>query len=182
MSEWIVYSKDGLTERCRVKDLEYNGEFLGSCSINMTITSQTPIAFEIGDFLEYRGERFEITYDPSVIKQSSRDTHGEGFKYENVVFNSLSDELTRCDFLDYVPSDNQIHYTSLPTFSFFADNISKLAERIQVNLDRIYKDDKKWTIIVHFLSSLYIRSRLTRIRSANLLILSAKKLNVGNEV
>lgn len=149
MSEWIVYSKDGLTERCRVKDLEYNGEFLGSCSINMTITSQTPIAFEIGDFLEYRGERFEINYDPSVIKQSSRDTHGEGFKYENVVFNSLSDELTRCDFLDYVPSDNQIHYTSLPTFSFFADNIGKLAERIQVNLDRIYKDDKKWTIIVH---------------------------------
>lgn len=149
MSEWIVYSKDGLTERCRVKDLEYNGEFLGSCSINMTITSQTPIAFEIGDFLEYRGERFEINYDPSVIKQSSRDTHGDGFKYENVVFNSLSDELTRCDFLDYVPSDNQIHYTSLPTFSFFADNINKLAERIQVNLDRIYKDDKKWTIIVH---------------------------------
>ena len=149
MSEWIVYSKDGLTERCSVKSLEYNGEWMGKCNVSVTISSPSPIDFEIGDFLEYRGERFEINYDPSVIKQSSRETYGEGFKYENVIFNSLSDELTRCDFLDYVPSDNQIHYTSLPTFSFFADNIGKLAERIQTNLDRVYKGSQKWTIVVH---------------------------------
>lgn len=148
MSEWIVYSKDGLTERCSVKSLEYNGEWMGKCNVSVTIPSPSPIDFEIGDFLEYRGERFEINYDPSVIKQSSRETYGEGFKYENVIFNSLSDELTRCDFLDYVPSDNQIHYSSLPNFSFFADDVRKLAERIQVNLDRIYKGNKKWTVIV----------------------------------
>lgn len=149
MSEWIVYSKDGLTERCTVKKLEYNGEWLGACNLNVTVTSPTPINFELGDYLVYRGERFEINYDPTVIKVSSVNTYGEGFKYENIIFNSLSDELTRCDFLDYVPSDNLIHYSSLPNFSFFADTIDKLAERIKVNLDRIYKGEKEWTIEVH---------------------------------
>jgi hypothetical protein len=80
-----------------------------------------------------------------VVKESSSNTYGEGYQYENIVFNSLADELTRCDFLDYVPNDNEIHYSSLPTFSFFADSITKLAERIQANLDRIYKGGKKWT-------------------------------------
>lgn len=146
---WIVYSKDGVTPKFKVKRLEYSGEFLGACSLTVTLESPTPIRFAIGDYLVYRGERFEINYDPSVIKSSSIGTSGDGFSYENVVFNSLSDELTRCDFLDYVPGDNQIHYSSLPNFSFFADTIGKLAERIQVNLDRVYQGEKKWTVEVH---------------------------------
>lgn len=149
MSEWIVYGKDGLTEKCRVKNLQYEGEFMGACSLTVNISSPSPVNFELGDYMEYRGERFEINYDPSVVKQSAIETDGEGFVYESVVFNSLSDELTRCDFLDYVAYDNELHYSSLPNFSFFADNISKLAERIQVNLDRIYTGDKKWTVNVH---------------------------------
>lgn len=149
MSAWIVFSKDGLTQKCEVRSLQYSGEFLGACSITAKIVSPTPIDFEIGDYLEYRGERFEINYDPTVVKQASSGSYGEGFVYDNIVFNSLSDELTRCDFLDYVPKDNLLHYSSLPTFSFFADSVEKLAERIQVNLDRIYTGDKKWTVTVH---------------------------------
>lgn len=149
MSEWIVYSKDGLKERCSVKRLEYNGTWMGACSLSLDIDSPTPVDFEIGDYIEYRGERFEINYDPTVIKNSSNGSIGNSFSYKDVVFNSLSDELTRCDFLDYVPSDNLLHYSSLPNFTFFADSIEKLAERIQVNLDRVYKDEKKWTIEVH---------------------------------
>lgn len=149
MSKWIVYSKDGKTERCRLKSLEYNGTWMGECSVSVTVSSPVPIVFEIGDYLYYRGERFEINYDPAVIKSSEYGMAGDGFSYENVKFNSLSDELTRCDFLDYVPNDNEIHYSSLPTFSFFADSIERLAERIQVNLDRIYTGEKKWTVSVH---------------------------------
>lgn len=148
MSAWIIYDKNGLA-KCEARKLEYQGEFMGSCSVNVSITSPTPIGFELGDWLEYRGERFELNYDPSVVKESSSNTYGEGFQYENIVFNSLADELTRCDFLDYVLNDNEIHYSSLPTFSFFADSITKLAERIQANLDRIYTEEKKWTIEVH---------------------------------
>ena len=148
MSAWIIYDKNGLA-KCETRKLEYQGDFMGSCSVNVSITSPTPIGFELGDWLEYRGERFELNYDPSVVKESSSNTYGEGFQYENIVFNSLADELTRCDFLDYVLNDNEIHYSSLPTFSFFADSITKLAERIQANLDRIYTGDKKWTVEVH---------------------------------
>lgn len=148
MSAWIVYSKDGLA-KCEARKIEYNGEFMGACSVGLNISSPSPIGFEIGDWVEYRGERFELNYDPSVVKESSSDTYGEGFVYENVVFNSLSDELTRCDFLDVVPNDNQMHYTSLPTFSFYANDITKLAERIQANLDRVYTGNKKWTVSVH---------------------------------
>ena len=148
MSAWIVYSKDG-SAKCEARKLEYSGEFMGACSVNVSISSHSPVDFSIGDYLIYRGERFELNYSPSVIKQSSYGSDGDGFVYENVVFNSLSDELTRCDFLDYVPSDNGMHYSSLPNFSFFAENISDLAERIQVNLDRIYTGSKKWTVVVH---------------------------------
>ena len=149
MSEWIVYSKDGITEKCTIKSLEYSGSWMGECYITATIKSATPLSFSIGDYLEYRGERFEINYDPSVTKSATSGTYGDGFTYDNVKFNSLSDELTRCDFLDYVPEDNLIHYSSLPNFSFFADTIDKLAERIQVNLDRVYTGEKKWTIEVY---------------------------------
>lgn len=149
MSNWIVYGKDGITEKCEVRSIQYSGEFMGACSITATINSPTPIGFEIGDYLVYRGERFELNYDPSVLKQARRGSYGEGFVYENMVFNSLSDELTRCNFLDYVPNDNNIHYSSLPNFSFYAETISDLAERIQVNLDRVYTGENKWTVIVH---------------------------------
>lgn len=114
-----------------------------------TIKSESPIEFAIGDYLIYRGERFEINYDPTILKKASKNSTGDAFTYDNVKFNSLSDELARCDFLDYVPNDNNIHFTSLPKFSFFASSISNLAERIQVNLDRIYTGNKKWTVIVH---------------------------------
>ena len=149
MGRFIIYSKDGQTQRCVANKLEYNGEFMGACSVNITVTSPTPINFTVGDYLIYRGERFEINYDPTELKQASKNTYGEAFKYENVVFNSLADELTRCEFLDYVKEDNLIHYSSLPTFSFYAESINALAERIQVNLDRIYKGEQKWTVTVH---------------------------------
>lgn len=145
---WSVYSKDN-TYKATIKSLQYVGTWMGECSVSVTVSSAVPIVFEIGDYLYYRGERFEINYDPAVIKSSEYGMAGDGFSYENVKFNSLSDELTRCDFLDYVPNDNEIHYSALPTFSFFADSIERLAERIQVNLDRIYTGEKKWTVSVH---------------------------------
>ena len=146
---WTVYDKTGNTARCEVKKLEYSGEWMGECFVTVSVTSPDPIDFAIGDYLEYRGERFEINYDPTVIKKARKLSYGGAFTYDSVKFNSLSDELTRCDFLDYVKSDNLIHYSSLPKFSFFAASVQDLADRIQANLDRIYTGDKKWTVTVH---------------------------------
>ena len=146
---WKVYDKTGNTVRCTLKSLEYNGTWMGACFVTSTLKSAVPILFEIGDYVMYRGEKFEINYEPTALKKAARKTSGEAFVYDNVKFNGAGDELTRCDFLDYVKSDNQIHFTSLPKFSFFASSIQDLADRVQVNLDRIYTGVQKWTVVVH---------------------------------
>lgn len=146
---FTVYDKTGENIRCTTGKLEYNGTFMGECSVTIDIISPTPIDFHIGDYLVYRGETFEINYDPSVIKTARVNTVGDAFKYEKIKFNSYSDELARVDFLDFVPNDNNVHFTALPTFSFFCADVTDLAKRIQANLDRVYTGSKKWTVSVH---------------------------------
>lgn len=141
---WEIKGKDNQT-KATVYALEYNGEWMGESYVTVTIESPAPIAFAIGDYLIYRGERFEINYDPGKIKSAPQYAKGDAFKYENVKFNSLADELTRCDFLDVVLSDNNLHFTGLPKFSFYG-GVQDLANRIQANLDRAYPN--QWTVTV----------------------------------
>lgn len=141
---WDIKGKDN-TVKATVYALEYNGEWMGESYVSVTIESPTPIAFAIGDYLMYRGERFEINYDPGKIKSAPQFAKGDAFKYENVKFNSLADELTRCDFLDLVLGDNQLHFSGLPKFSFYG-GVQDLANRIQANLNRAYPN--QWTVVV----------------------------------
>lgn len=143
--EWKVYSSDGKTVKATTKRVEYNGEYMGSCSLTITFESHAPINFEIGDYIDYRIERFYLNVLPSSKKQCSRNGSKNAFAYENVQFMSVSDELVRCDFLDVVKKDNNIHWTALPTFSFYCEGVKNLAERIQANLDRVYGENV-WTI------------------------------------
>ena len=147
---WIVRDRDN-REKLVIHSLEYNGEWMGECSVSVDIESDSPVDFRLGDWLDYRGERFEINYDPSVIKSAPAGIKGDGFKYSGVKFNSLSDELTRCGFYDIVINDNNIHYTALPKFSFFAPTVKELADRIQANLDRFSEQNgsERWIVEVH---------------------------------
>lgn len=145
--EWTIYSKEGIA-KCKGKNLEYSGEWMGECFVTLSVESPVPVNFAIGDYIEYRGERFYLNYDPTATKISSKESIGNAFRYNNIKFNNAADELTRCDFLDIVIGDNNIHYTSLPKFSFFAARVNDLADRIQANLDRIYAGSRKWTVTV----------------------------------
>jgi hypothetical protein len=145
---WKVYSANG-DEKYEVKRLRYRGVFMRDRSIEFTASSPTPILFEIGDYMTYRNERFELNYIPGKEKTASIGSNGEAFKYDKVTFRSVADELTRCSFLDYVLSDNKLHYSGLSKFSFYASSVRSLAERIQVNLDRVYQGAGKWTIVVN---------------------------------
>ena len=146
--EWTIYDKTGLTKKAEIKELEYNGEFMGESYVSFSVKSFSPIDFEMGDKLTYRGEEYTLNYDPTVVKKAARYKSGEGFVYDNVKFNSASDELTRCDFLDYVKGDNKVHFTSLPNFDFYASSVRDLADRIQANLDRLYAGTQQWTVVV----------------------------------
>ena len=151
MSAWNIYHKDGskLTdvneEMITVHGLEYSDSWMGECFLTINFKHEVPINFQIGDYIVYRGERFELNYEPGKDKQARKDTYGEGFTYDGVKFNSLRDELSRAEFLDVVLHDNQLHYTALPKFSFYVETIDDLLDRIQANLNEQIGDGK-WKI------------------------------------
>lgn len=144
----ILYSKDGLTQKAEIHKFTYNGVFMGEAFLSATISSDQPIDFADGDYCMYRGEKFILSYDPAKQKQARRGTYGEAFVYDSIKFNSLADELTRCEFKDVVMYDNEIHGTSVPEFMFEANSVQDLADRIQANLNRLYKGSEAWTVSV----------------------------------
>ena len=141
MSKLNIYHKDGsfLTdaneEQITIKGLEYSDSWMGECFVTISIKNAAPVKFEIGDYIMYRGERFELNYDPGKQKQARKDSYGDGFVYDSVKFNALQDELSMTEFLDVVLNDNQLHYTSLPKFQFYVETIDDLLDRIQANLN-----------------------------------------------
>ena len=141
MSTWNIYHKDGskLTdvngEQITVHGLEYSDSWMGECFLTINFKHEVPINFQIGDYIVYRGERFELNYEPGKDKQARPDTYGEGFVYDSVKFNALQDELARAEFLDVVLNDNELHYTTLPKFPFYVQTLDDLLDRIQANLD-----------------------------------------------
>ena len=141
MSTWNIYHKDGskLTdvngEQITVHGLEYSDSWMGECFVTINFKHEVPINFQIGDYIAYRGERFELNYEPGKDKQARPDTYGEGFVYDSVKFNALQDELSRAEFLDVVLNDNELHYTTLPKFPFYVQTLDDLLDRIQANLD-----------------------------------------------
>lgn len=135
--KWKLYHKDGTPLRdtngkeMSIHSLTYNGEWMGECSVSVSIENEAPIDFEIGDYLIYRNERFELNYDPGKAKQGRKNALGNSFKYQDIKFNSLSDELARAEFLDVVLNDNELHYTALPVFQFYVESLDDLLDRLQ---------------------------------------------------
>lgn len=134
---WKLYHKDGTPLRdtngkeISVHSLKYDGEWMGECSVSVSIENEAPIDFEIGDYLIYRNERFELNYDPGKAKQGRKNALGNSFEYRDIKFNSLSDELARTEFLDVVLNDNELHYTALPVFQFYVESLDDLLDRLQ---------------------------------------------------
>ena len=151
MSTWNIYHKDGSkltdvnSEQITVHGLEYSDSWMGECYVTINFKNNAPIDFQIGDYLVYRGERFELNYEPGKDKQARKDTYGEGFVYDSVKFNAMQDELSRAEFLDVVLHDNELHYTALPKFSFYVEILDDLLDRVQANLNEQIGEGK-WKI------------------------------------
>ena len=148
--EWKLYHKDGTPLRdtngkeISVHSLTYDGEWMGECSVSVSIENEAPVDFSIGDYLIYRNERFELNYDPGKAKQGRKNALGDSFKYSDIKLNSLSDELARAEFLDVVLNDEaQLHYTALPDFVFYIGSLDDLLDRLQANMNEQF-GDKAW--------------------------------------
>lgn len=141
MNVWNIYHSDGsfLTdangEQVRTSDIELSEAWMSECFVSVSFKHNAPIDFQIGDYLIYRNERYELNYEPGKDKSSSLNSYGDGFVYDRVKFNALQDELSRTEFLDVVLHDNELHYTALSKFSFYVETIDDLLDRIQANLD-----------------------------------------------
>lgn len=147
MAKTTVYDKSGAIVRYNIEKLEYNSSFMGESYCTATCTSHKPIQFEIGDYFLFRGEKFTLKNIPTVAKNGYLNSVGDAFKYDNIKFCGYSDELMEVDFLDYVLEDNNVHFTSMPIFSFYCETVNYLAERIQANLNRVFTDSEKWTVV-----------------------------------
>lgn len=139
--------------RATIKKLNYSDTWMGERFVTATFTSPTPIDFQIGDYISYRGEDFVINYDPSVIKKAKRGAYGEAFEYNDVKFYAVDYELQLVGFEDYVQSTNGsganvLHFSPLTDFGFYASTVRDLGDRLQANLDRVYIGERKWTVIV----------------------------------
>ena len=143
MGSWNIYSKNGVL-KYTTKAVEYNEEWMVSESVTFSVTSHEPIYFEVGDYLTYRGLRYSVYSLPSTLKTSRINTYGEGFKWDNIRFYSDIMRLSEIRFLDYVLYDNELHYTSLPNFSFYAETVDDLVDRIQANANHT---DSGWIFL-----------------------------------
>jgi hypothetical protein len=144
MASWTIYSKQNVAKAV-VKELELHDEWMAECFITVSFKSATPVEFAVGDYVDYRDERYTLQYDPTLLKKASSGSYGEGFIYDNIKFVSAQENIANCDFNDIVLSDNLMHYTALPTFPFYCESVDDLLDRIQANLEELYPGE--WIVI-----------------------------------
>lgn len=142
-----IYDKNG-NAKCICNSLEYTGKMMSQSYVMVSVKSPVPIYFEIGDYLDYRGIRYTINYDPSADKTSSANSAGDAFTYNNLKLSGPEDDLTRVRFLDFVSDDgsptgsNTLHYSNSPKWTLFCEDLRSFVEKLQVNIDRVYNNWK----------------------------------------
>lgn len=151
---------------------KFNDKIMGEQFITLTISSEVPVSWAVGDYCVFRGQTFTLNYIPSVIQNAKSKESGNAFVYENVKFNSYQDELTRCLMLDVVATSSEYHttlgtnFTGSSKFSLYCGEVTwedsqhtmhtstavcTLAVKMQANLDRLYNDGQGhglWSIEV----------------------------------
>ena len=152
MAELIIY-KNGTPAnvRARVGKWEQNETFMGECFITCSVESPAPIEWEIGDWCEFRGERFTLNYEPTCIQSAGIGESGKAYVYENIKFESVAEELSRCDMLDVIHTSGEhsdikgTNYTGGSNFSLYCypvtaefQGVTKIFCAAHVLLDRIH--------------------------------------------
>lgn len=145
---WNITNSGGNIIKATVHKLEYSGTFLGESYVTCSVNSPREIEWEIGDKIVYNDNEYLLENLPSLTRNARSYSYGNAIEYKDMKFMSLAVELTRCRFLDFVYSDNSLHFTSLPNFSFICEKVEEFAYRLQVNLDRLYGKNV-WTVDVY---------------------------------
>ena len=136
MARFKIYSKDGQTVRYEGCP-RYNGTYLKVSYLEFSsIASPTPIAWQVGDYVDYprTGLRYTLRSIPAVKKTAKPGQTGDAFVYQNVQFMAQTQDLAVAPFVDLVPEDNGVHFSTQSAVSTF-ENAYGIAARIQACLD-----------------------------------------------
>lgn len=146
MAKFRIISKDGTTVRYEGCP-RYSGSYMGVPALDFSeITSPVPIAWEIGDYVDYRNGRYYLYSLPEPKKQARRGEYGAAFVYSGVQFHSPVKDFEIALFRDIVTDDNLVHFSTLPEVSTYED-VFGIAKRIQACMDDIFPG--KWRIDVY---------------------------------
>lgn len=147
MARFKIYSKDGQSVRYEGKP-KYLGVYLNpSCLKFSEISSSEPIAWEVGDYVDYTrtGMRYRLYSIPQPSKEARRGSYGGAFRYSGVELYAATKELEIALFRDLVGNDNNIHFSTSPDVATFED-VYGIARRIQACMDDLYPG--RWEIRV----------------------------------
>lgn len=126
----------------------YIGTYLKPSHLEFSeIASPTPIAWEVGDYVDYprTGMRYRLYSIPQASKNANKGTYGGAFTYTGVQFHAATKELEIALFRDIVSNDNNIHFSTSPDVATFED-VYGIARRIQECMDEFYPN--RWEIRV----------------------------------
>lgn len=136
MARFNIYSSDGQIVRYSGAP-KYNGIFGKPSYIEFAeIASPTPIAWTVGDYVDYTrtGFRYRLYSEPQVVKSATSTQAGDAFVYKNVQFFARTKDLEIALFRDVVLYDNSVHFSSLAAVDTYED-VYGIARRIQANMD-----------------------------------------------
>lgn len=146
MAKFRIISKDGTTIRYEGCP-RYSGSYMGVPALDFSeITSPVPIAWEIGDYVDYRNGRYYLYFLPEPKKQARRGEYGAAFVYSGVQFHSPVKDFEIALFRDIVTDDNLVHFSTMPEVNTY-ENVPGIARRIQACMDDIFPG--KWRIDVY---------------------------------
>lgn len=112
----------------------YSGQHMGDKKLTVTVDSLTPIKFQDLDYVDFRGDRFYLTTEPTEFKSYNSPAYKYTLQLEHQQY-----ELGRVLFTDIVPNNpNNEFYNNKTTDVVFVGNVNNLMGRIIANMDRNY--------------------------------------------
>ena len=135
MAQFSIKSKTGNITRAKGEPV-YNGTYLRpGCLEFAEIASPVPIDWTVGDYVDYSrtGLRYRLYNTPKARKQGEQNRYGASFVYENVQFFDIMKEVELAPFIDLVPADNMVHFSTQNVVAFFGTP-ANVAERIEACL------------------------------------------------
>lgn len=117
----------------------YVGTFMKPAYLEFSeVVSKRPIEWTVGDYVKYSktGQIYRLKRIPARTKQAKTARYGAAFVYENVQFFDGSKDL-EMPFLDLVPYDNLIHYSTLNSVAF-TGKPENVAERVEACMNYWY--------------------------------------------